>query len=623
MFILPTDNASKASHNVQPKSRPIPKSSYVNSPQMDTASTAFALPTDLHILDGFVDSGNDLQMRQIYRDLYYHDPICGTCVDIYSLLPFGDFSLSGIPDKEMLNKFLEMTETLRVKTLFPTMTIDQLVEGAITGAVMFNDKKKIFDTYLPLNLDFVELFTNPIHGGDPLMDIKVSDEAKRIFKDKSDPRVKKIIDTLPDVLKDLFTKGTKLKLQTENGVYIPRTSRLSHKAEGISLFRRVVPIWLIEKALARGTIESAYRRQRGIMWVQMGDMDWIASPAEMQQMGSDVVMADRDPLGAVLVTRPGVQFSEIRDAQSLWKHSDVVDIYNPLKFKALGFSESLMSGELSIGSADSVMSVFNRQMRAHRDNMVRAFMYEKIFPYTSMANDFEKDDKFMETSSAHLDGPDGDLATLQELSNYNGKRVFKRRNGQYYAVADGQLRNLDGKDPSKYYNPTVNWHDSLRPEVQSEYLDTLDKLEQKGVPVPLRTLIAASGMSVGDIVASMDEDVELRKVMFDHMKKIKKFLPAPPEGNMDQTSLLDTVQDLMSTASAERRNVLDRGADFEGLDDSYARNVNNGPVSLRGKKLINERANKAIAGASVLMAERENSKTRDLGRKGRAVTSRK
>jgi hypothetical protein len=594
---------------------------------MDTAATAFALPTDLHILDGFVDSSNDLQMRQIYRDLYYHDPICGTCVDIYSLLPFGDFSLSGLPDRHMLNKFLETVEALRVKTLFPTITIDQMVEGAVTGAICFNDKKKIFDKYLPLNLDFVELFTHPLHGEDPLMDIKISDEAKRVFKDKNDPRVKRLIEDLPDVLKDLFEKGSKLKLQPENGIYIPRASRLSHKGEGVSLYRRIVPMWLIEKALARGTIESAYRRQRGIMWVQMGDMDWIASPAEMQQMGSDVVMADRDPLGAVLVTRPGISFSEIRDAQSLWKHSDIVDVYNPLKLKALGFSEALMSGEMSVGSADSVMSVFNRQLRSHRDNLVRALLYEKVFPYTSMANDFEKDDRFMETSGV-VGVNDDPMTVIREMSHYNGRRIFKTEGG-YRAVADGQLRNLDGKDPARYYCPTLNWHDSLRPEVQAEYLDTLDKLEQKGVPIPLRTLIAASGMAVGDIVASMDEDVELRKVMFDHAKKIKKYLPAPPEGGgggfsgSDSSKLINVLQDITGSASAERRNLLDRASEFEGLNDSYMRTVNNGPVSLRGQKVINDRANRITAEAAVLLAERENGRTRKFGSKGRVLSERK
>jgi hypothetical protein len=633
MFILPETTRGPSSVALKRKDR---TASTVHSRAQsvdaftDTASTAFSLPTDMHILDGFVDTGNETAMRQLYRDIYYHDPVCGTSVDIYSMLPFGDFSLSGVPDREMLSKFLETCEAISVKTLLPSMTIDQLVEGAATGGIYFNSKKKIFDTYLPLNLDFVDLYAHPIHGNPPLMDIKVSDEAKRIFNKKGDKRVEKLLKALPDVLQKLFTEGKKVELAPENSVYIPRSSRLSYKVEGISLYRRIVPIWLIEKALARGTIESAYRRQRGIMWVQMGDMDWVASPAEMKQMGADVVMADRDPLGAVLVTRPGVNFSEIRDAQSLWKHSDIIDIYNPIKLKAMGLNESLVNGDLTVGSADAVMTTFNRQLRTHRDNIVREFLYNKVFPYTAMANDFEKDDQYMETSSDYANAPDDRMDdVLREMASYNGKRIFKRE-GRYMALADGQLRDLDGKDPAKYYCPTVNWHDSLRPEVQADYLTTLDQLEQKGVPIPLRTLIAAAGMSVGDIVASMDEDVELRKVMFDHAKKIKKYLPAPPEeqgfggggggGGYDGSALADALVDLGATASAERRGLMARAEHFEEMTDKYHRNVNNGPVlSAKGKRLIEERANKVTAEAAVNLAERENAKTREFGKHGRPL----
>lgn len=632
MFIMPETPRAAPTTMALKSATPKPRASVYGSPQpqqADAASAAFSLPVDMHILDGFVDTGNEIEMRQIYRDIYYHDPVCGTSVDIYSMLPFGDFSLSGVPEREMLGKFLETCEAISVKTLFPSMTIDQLVEGAATGGIYFNSKKKIFDTYLPLNLDFVDLYAHPIHGNPPLMDVKVSDEAKRIFKNKGDPRVKKLLDALPDVLKDLFTGGKKVELAPENSVYIPRASHMSYRVEGVSLYRRVVPIWLIEKALARGTIESAYRRQRGIMWVQMGDMDWVASPAEMKQMGADVVLADRDPLGAVLVTRTGVNFSEIRDAQALWKHSDIVDIYNPIKLKAMGLNESLVNGDMAVGTADAVMTTFNRQIRSHRDNLVREFLYNKVFPLTSMANDFEKEDAYMETSSAYEIGQEPDDNTegmLREMASYNGKRVF-RRNGRYMALADGQLRELDGKDPAKYYCPTVNWHDSLRPEVQADYLTTLDQLEQKGVPIPLRTLIAAAGMSVGDIVASMDEDTELRKVMFDHAKKIKKYLPAPAEqqggyggGGYDGSALANALVDLAASASAERRGILARADQFDEMSDKYYRNVNKGPVrSAKGKRLIEERANKVVAEAAVSLAERENAATRAYGRNGRPL----
>lgn len=594
---------------------------------MDTAATTFALPTDTHILDGFIDSQDGAMMRQCTRDMYYHDPICGGCVDIYSALPFGQFSLSGVPDREVLDKHLECCDAIRLETLFPSVTIDQLVDGAITGALSFNEKLKIFDKYLPLNLDCVEVFINPFHGEDALLDIKLDQDLQNlVFKKTGDARVERLLNQLPELLRQFFKGGKMLKLDPENTVYVPRLAHLSHYKVGSSLFRRAVPIWLMEKALMRGTIEQAYRRQRGIMWIQMGGPDYVASIAEMQQMGSDVVLADRDPLGAVLVTRPDVSFQEIREGGALWKHSDVVDTYTPLKLKAMGFPDALDSGELSVGGADTVMSVFNRTLRNQRDGVVRALCYDKIFPYVSIANDFKKEDRLLETSKAVKTDKEDTAAEemLRELASPYGERIFTR-NGRHMAIADSRLRSMSDKDPRNFYIPTIHFHDSLRPEVQSDYLDTLDKLQAHNVPIPMRAWIAAAGIGVGDLVASMDEDLDLRKVLFDQMKKIKKYLPADPNagggagGGGNFANLVDAADNLTASASADRRGILDREDDLGEVNERYLRNINGGPLSARGKALLENRADKVLAESGAKLGQQVNFETRKFGSKGREI----
>lgn len=627
MYVVPkrrasaSKNDSDGTHAVMrrmPHNHSAPsKPQHLDTAHVDTGSTVFALPTDTHILDGFVDSQDGILMRQLERDMYYHDPICGGCVEIYSMLPFGDFSLSGLPDRDMLNKHLKCTEALRLKTLFPSVTIDQLVDGAVTGALAWNGKEKIFDKYLPLNLDFVDVFVNPFHGEDAVLDIKMNQDVPNfIFKRKDDPRVDRIMKDLPEVLRSFFTGGKLLKLDPENTVFIPRITHLSHYKQPSSLFRRVVPIWLLEKALMRGTIEQGYRRQRGILWIQMGGPDYVASIAEMQQMCNDVVLSDRDPTGAVLVTRPDVNFQEIREGGNLWKHSDIVDVYTPLKLRAMGFPQALIDGDLSVGGADSVMNVFNRTLRGHRDNLVRALCYEKIFPYVSIQNGFEKENELIETSST-VDISDEDY--LREISSPNGRRLF-RRNGRYTALADGRLRNLSDKDPSRYYIPTVNWHDSFRPEVQSDYLDTFDKLAAHNIPVPMRAYIAAGGMTVGDIVASMDEDFDLRQVMAKQMKKINKLMPQqPPDQQQNFARLIDAAQEVMASAGAERRGIFSRDEEMAEANDEYLRHVNKGPVSRRGRSHIEERANKVLAESAAKLGQRANHEIRKQGAAGRVI----
>lgn len=586
----------------------------------DTASTMFSLPVDSHVLDGFVDPENAVQMRQIYRDLYFHDPICGTCVDIYSTLPFSNFSLTGLPDREMLVKHVDTCEALRVKTLFQALTIDQLVEGAPCGALSYNERKKIIDGYLPFNPDYVEFKWNPMFGQRPLMDVKLGDETRRIFRDTSDPRVTAILSKLPESLKALFSGGEKVRLEPMSSVYIPRAQRLGHRPEGLSLFRRIVPIWLIEKTLMRGTIEMAHRRQRGIMVVTAGDMDWIASQEELSKIGYDIIMADRDPLGAVLVTRPGLNFQEIKSPTDSWRHTDVVDVYTTLKLRGLGFSESLLSSEMNVNSTDASMTAMISGLRNHRDSLVRSFLYEQVFPAVSIANGFRKEDRYMETG-AEVDV----LSQMRELEFYNGNRVF-RRGGRYMAVADGQLRDFDGEDPTHFYCPTLNWHESLRSELSTDYLDVLDRMEQKNIPVALRTYMAAGGLTVGDMMASMEEDLELRKAVNDHMKKLKKFMPQPPDdgggGGFDRSALHDLAKviDVVSSASADRPSFEDRADAMGEAYDADMFKRNGGKLTtLKGRNLLNDRANAVIAEASVRQAERINHAVKKAGAKGRPL----
>lgn len=574
----------------------------------DTASASFALPTSTPVLEGYVNQSDDFAVRQLCRDLYYSDVICGSAVDIYSSIPFGDFSLSGLPDRKMLYTFLSSCEKLRLKSLLPSLTVDYLVDGAICGGLNFDTDRGIFDAYIPFNMDNVEFTHLPYYGAQPLIDVSFADS--KIKARPNDPRYESFTEAIPNLIKESLRSGGKLQVAPENAVFIPRGS-MAHRKEGVSLFRRILLLWLIEKALARGTIEMAHRRQRGITHATVGDgMDWVADKKDLRAVAQAIIDADRDPLGAVIVTRPGVNIQNLGSAQNdLWKHSDIVDQYTTLKMKGMGFSEALYTGELNIGSADSTMSIFNQQMRDFRDRMVRSLLYERVFPFIAVHNRFKKTEGYMETSSS--------LANAQsEMDRYNGKRIFESAGGNYVGYYDGrtldyadggQAPSLHGIDVSSFYMPTLNWHHSLRPEANTEYLELLNQLEAKGVPIMMRTLIAASGMSIGDIMASMDEDLEVRKTLFNYNKQIKKYMPKIDDGGGAGGGGGFDMQSALDTASARRRGVSKRDK-YDELTERAAFLANGRRLTTaKGRKVTSERANKVIAAASVNMAGRLNS----------------
>jgi ribosome-associated toxin RatA of RatAB toxin-antitoxin module len=78
--------------------------------------------------------------------------------------------------------------------------------------------------------------------------------------------------------------------------------------------------------------------------------------------------------------------------------------------------------------------------------------------------------------------------------------------------------------------------------------------------------------------------------------------------------------DVAASAGAERRSPLDRKDEFESISDVYAYKANGNRLpTLRGRKLIEEKANKVIAEARVNMSQRENHEIRKQGINGRPL----
>ncbi|MDE1906730.1 MAG: hypothetical protein KGH75_09820, partial [Rhodospirillales bacterium] len=91
--------------------------------------------------------------RKIFRDMYYHDPVCGGAVDVYANIPFSEFHLTGIKDSRVLDKFHESLECLHLAALLPGISIDHLTLGAFIGNAIFDGQEKIFTSIMPQNID--------------------------------------------------------------------------------------------------------------------------------------------------------------------------------------------------------------------------------------------------------------------------------------------------------------------------------------------------------------------------------------------------------------------------------------------------------------------------------------
>lgn len=461
------------------------------------------LPVSLDLaptLSGFLFNKEEKHLVDVYKDIYYYDSVAGTAVDLLSFLPFSDFSLRGLKDTAMERPFLESLERINIHTLLPEISVDYLVFGTFIGSLVFNQNKKIFVDIIPQDFKHCSITRLPFYGVDPIINVDLPRETVAGLS-SNNPRVQQIIKNYSAALIDKLLQG-KLELDPLSTIYIPR--RTMSCAEGTSYFRRILPIYFMEKNIYRGTLVESIKRQRAILHITVGDIDWEPSPEDLKYISELFINADNDPLGAIVATRNGVSTNDVRSGGDFWKIEDLWNSTVPAKLKALNISEDFLTGAASVATMEASMSGFVEQLRSYRAMLTRKLFYNKLFPLISLTNEFyiSEEARVKADELKKAAGRNSDLSTLM------------------YQI----------QDTSALVIPEIDWEKNLKPEGDSNYVEVLKSMTEAGVPVQLRAMAAAGGIKIDKVMNQIDDDLELRKRVKDYQDKISALSPKPAEG---------------------------------------------------------------------------------------------
>lgn len=572
-----------------------PFTSYSSSPTggPNTSMSNTPITIDLDpMMTGITPQIEQAYFHRLYRDMYYHDPVAGSAVDMISSMPFSEFTLGGINDSKIANTFSETLERLSLRTLLPEISVDYLVTGAHTSSLLFNKEKKLFTDIMPHAFENLTFETLPFYSQDPIITVKFNEAMQETLK-KDTPRIRRLKAQIGATIIDKITSGT-LELDPLSTLYIPRKT-FSTTDQGTSYFRRILPIYLIEKNLFRGTLIESARRQRGIMHLTLGDGDqWEPTLQDLEFMTDLFMNADSDPLGAIIATRLGVSTEELRQGGDFWKHGDFADGALSHKLRGLGISEALLSGDASYNTADTSLTVFVDMMRTYREMLTRKLFYDKLFPLISMLNGYSVNSK-------------GKVITGDLMSKMDPEDALFRLN-----------------DGSKLLIPTIHWAKQLKPEGDQAYLDMLQAMSDKGIPVPLRVMAAAGGLNIDDLLRQQDEDVTTRLALQEYTKKLEQFKAASDEGDEEATAshlLAALASD--SPLAKTRSSVHARGGKISLLGRNF-----NGAGEIRGtsktgkaKSVMNQRGANEKINRNIVAAMR-NAHTRGDFNKKPSVNSR-
>ena len=434
--------------------------------------SAFGGPHFTTMFQGIIPEHNENSLIPYYRDIYYHDSVAGAAVDISSTFPFSEMALTGL-DSEDLGVYQETLSRINIRTFMQEVSITHLVDGQYTGTLVYDQERRVFQDIMSHDALNTSVAPQPFHALEPVIKVNSAHVLDQLLNAGS-PYLDSVLSSYPAGIVDRYRQGT-VVLDPMTTLYLPRKGAMDR--ESVSYLKRILPMYMLEKVLYRGTLTEAHKRQRPTSHVTVGSENWVATDKEMQEMLSEFQRTELDPLGAWIVTREGVQVNDIRLPDGQWRWTDLVDILVPYKLRALGISEAFLSGEASFATAETAITVFLDSMDAYREMLTYKIFTRKIFPLVAVLHGFYKDP----TKKEDMSSVSGIIANL---NNHHNLRI-----------------------------PQVNWFKSLNGKDTESQWDMLDKLSEKGFTVPLKMWAAAASVDIGSLLKDLEEDQEIKNEM--------------------------------------------------------------------------------------------------------------
>ncbi len=425
------------------------------------------------LLPATPDNPDSSSLTNFYRDIYLHDNTAGSCIDIQSIFPFSDWELRGLEEKDLAIHNTAL-ERLNLRELLPQASIAYLTDGFYAGSLVYDARTKNFMDILTHDAMSCSVTASPFNNVDPSVRVTVSGAIQQFLQGGSD-HAQQYLNTMPQNFINLLHEGS-FTLDPVTTLFVGRRTLTDRAYQ--SYLHRILPMYLIEKTMYRGTLIEANRRQRAMSHITAGDDLWTPTSEELGILVQQFQAAEQDPLGGWITTRNAVQVSDLRPGGDFWKWTDMTDTMVAYKLRALGISEALLSGDASYASAESAYSTFLETVNAFRTHITNSLFYRKIFPLIAVGNEMYKDKAKKRTTDKAVDF------------------LFNTANRQNLKM------------------PILHWHKDLTTKTEDNMMEMLEVVGEKtGMNIPLKTWLAAAGVDKDTLVRDHREEAELRNAL--------------------------------------------------------------------------------------------------------------
>lgn len=496
------------------------------------------------------NAGDDAALGTMLRDIWHYDNVGGSAVDLQCGLAFSDWTLIGI-DPKIASFYNDSLAQLNMRVMLPQISRNYLIDGAFIGTLLWDKSSRTFQDVLIHDRFNASISPQPFFSIDPIVTVNSAGNLQQFFNTYS-PYADAMLRGYPKAMLENFMQGS--------NVLDPVTTLMAlrkgtQESTCVSYLRRLLPMYMLEKTLFRGTLTEASKRQRATTQIAIGDDNWEPTPDEMREYVEKFQMSEMDPLGAWVATRQGVTLTDVRPAGEIWKWTEAADTLVPYKLRALGLSEAFMSSDGTYSNAEAALTMFLDNLETYRGYLTYKIFDSKLFPLIAVMNGLYKDKSAVKKGNQ--------LSSLMfNLSNQKNLEI-----------------------------PKMQWHKNLTSPNASSLLDNLDKLSDKGFPVALKTWAAAANVDLGAALSDLEQDKDIRE-------RIAKATGQPISnmssgGEMEEASIAAKNLEVYPGSNPQfhkRKSLLDR----EFSEFKHTKTGKIVPASVRESKMDNDRIVKAV-----------------------------
>lgn len=435
-------------------------------------SPVYERAEDPTLAEEFLPTDTQTQ-NKIFRNIIMYDPVAGPATEYWRDLAFSRYiRLGGLEDQKILQFYEDAIEASGVAGKMPWMLNDYLTFGRFVLHLVMDDRKGYWTQCIIHDPDYVEIRMSPFPKEDPVINVQPTNE-HRDWAVSRDPRIMEQRDKYdPEVIK-LMAVGEAYPLPSEHTLFMPRQAYATDYY-GTSYLTRIIPFKIMEKALIDAEIAAARRRAGPVSIITVPEH---YEAEEIQEIIDQMFAVEEDPIAGKVAVREGVTVTPFGGGKSdFWTLSDEYEFLKSAKLNALGINDSFLDGSTTLASMEKTVALFVEKLRAIRTLFTERIVVDKM-----------------------LKG----LARMHKYYEKPATQVAHR-----YRIAKREISDAD------LIIPTVEWDKPLEPHADLDFWDLLERLEQKGVPIPKRKWTQAAGYDLAETFDNAEGDLQDRARLY-------------------------------------------------------------------------------------------------------------